>query len=121
MDKKKILVVDDDPDLLRMLKLRMESEGYEFLSAQDGEEMLKIMKAKRPDAVLLDIMLPKVDGYTALREMRKEDSFKDTPVIVMTAKEQKKVGDLFALEKVAFFVEKPFDSKDLLEKIKEVL
>lgn len=121
MDKKKILVVDDDPDLLRMLQLRIESEGYEFLSAQDGEDMLKIMKRKKPDVVLLDIMLPKVDGYTALREMRKEESFKDTPVIVLTAKEKKKVGDLFTLEKVAFFVEKPFETKDLLQKIRSLL
>ncbi|MBU3911053.1 MAG: response regulator [Candidatus Omnitrophica bacterium] len=121
MDKKKILVVDDDPDLLKMLKLRIESEGYEFLSVQDGEDMIREMRAKRPDVVLLDIMLPKLDGYTALREMRKEESFKDTPVIILTAKERKKVGDLFAFEKVAFFVEKPFDAKDLLRKIRSLL
>lgn len=121
MDKKRVLLVDDDPDLLKMLKLRIESEGYEFMSAQDGEEMLKVMKVKRPDVVLLDIMLPKLDGYSALREMRKEEDFKDIPVIVLTAKEKKKVGDLFTLERVAFFVEKPFETKELLEKIRSLL
>lgn len=121
MDKKRVLVVDDDADLLKMLKLRIEAEGYEFMSAQDGGEMLKVMKLKKPDVVLLDIMLPKIDGYSALREIRKEDEFKDTPVIVLTAKEKKKVGGLFALEKIANFIEKPFETSDLLQKIRSAL
>jgi len=66
-------------------------------------------------------MLPDLDGYTALREMRKEDRSKDVSVIVLTGKEKQKVGDLFALEKIVHFVEKPFDSKDLMGKIKELL
>lgn len=117
MAGKKILVVDDDVDLLKMLKIRIESEGYEFMGAQDGEEMLRVMKMKKPDLILLDIILPKMDGYSALREVRKDDEFKDIPVIVLTAKEKKKVGDLFALEKIEFFVEKPFETEDLLRKI----
>ena len=121
MDKKKILVVDDDQDLQKMLKLRIEKEDLEYMPAFDGAEMLKILKEKKPDVILLDIMLPKMDGYTALREMRKEDRFKDVPVIVLTGKEKQKVGDLFALEKIAYFIEKPFDSKDLLGKIKELV
>lgn len=121
MDKKKVLIVDDDVDLLKMLKLRIESEGFEFMSAQDGGEMLEVIKMKRPDVILLDVMLPKVDGYTALREMKKNDEYKDIPVIVLTAKEKKKVGDLFALEGVSFFVEKPFETKDLLNKIRSLL
>lgn len=118
MDKKRILLVDDDVDLLKMMKLRMESEGYEFMSARDGNEMLETIKTKRPDVILLDIMLPKMDGYTALREMRRQEGCSGIPVIILTAKEKKKIGDLFALEKVAYFVEKPFDIKDLLQKIK---
>ncbi|MDP8229656.1 MAG: response regulator [Candidatus Gorgyraea atricola] len=121
MDKKKVLVVDDDVDLLKMLKLRMETEGYEFMSAQNGEEMFNIIKIKKPDVILLDVMLPKMDGYTALREMRKEEKYKDIPVIVLTAKEKRKVGDLFALEEIAFFVEKPFETRDLLQKIRSLL
>lgn len=121
MDKKSVLLVDDDTDLVKMLKLRIEADGYEFMCAEDGEKMLKVMKMKRPDVVLLDIMLPNMDGYSALREMRKEEEFKDIPVIVLTAKEKKKVGDLFALENVAFFVEKPFEANDLLQKIRSTL
>jgi len=121
MDKKRVLVVDDDQDLLKMMKLRLEAEGYEFMSASDGLEMLDLLKKKKPDVILLDIMLPGMDGYSSLREMRKDDEFKDIPVIVLSAKEKKKVGDLFALEKIAFFIEKPFDSKDLLQKVRSVL
>jgi len=121
MDKKKILVVDDDQDMQKMLRLSIEASGYEFMSVSDGAEMLKAINTKTPDLILLDVMLPNMDGYTALREMRKEDKFKDLPVIVLTGKEQQKVGDLFALEKIAYFVEKPFDNKDLMEKIKEVI
>lgn len=121
MDKKKVLIVDDDQDLLKMLKLRIESEGFEFMSAQDGEEMLKAVKIKKPDVILLDIMLPKIDGYTALREMRKEERYKDIPVIILTAKEKRNVGDLFVLESASFFVEKPFKTKDLINKIRSLL
>jgi DNA-binding response OmpR family regulator len=120
MDKKRVLVVDDDQDLLNMLKLRIESEGFEFMVAHDGEDMLKVIKLKRPDAIVLDIMLPKMDGYTALREMRNQDEFKDIPVIILTAKEKKRLGDLFALEGIAHFVEKPYNTNDLMQKIRSV-
>lgn len=118
MDKKIVLLVDDDADLTKVLKFRIESEGYEFMSVKDGKELLDILKIKRPDIILLDIMLPNMDGYSALREMRKNEAYADIPVIVLSAKEKKKLGDLFALEKVAFFVEKPFDAKELMDKIK---
>ena len=117
MDKKRVLLVDDDADLAKMLKVRIEAEGYEFMTAKDGNEMLAILNMKRPDVILLDIMLPNMDGYSALREMKKEEKYSVIPVIILSAKERKKVGDLFMLEKVAFFVEKPFEIKDLLKKI----
>lgn len=118
MDKKKVLVVDDDADLAKMLKVRILAEGYEFMGATEGREMLEVLKTKKPDVILLDIMLPNMDGYSILREMRKHEEYADIPVIILSAKEKKKMGDLFALEKVAFFIEKPFDTKDLLEKIR---
>jgi DNA-binding response OmpR family regulator len=118
MDKKIVLLVDDDADITKVLKVRIEAEGYEFMSAGDGKEMLEVLKIKKPDVVLLDIILPNMDGYSALREMRKNERYADIPVIVLSAKEKKKVGDLFDLEKIAFFVEKPFDTKELMDKIR---
>ncbi|MBU1061356.1 MAG: response regulator [Candidatus Omnitrophica bacterium] len=121
MDKKRVLIVDDDVDLLNMLKLRVESAGYEFDGAQDADEMFEIMQTRCPDVVVLDIVLPKKDGYSALREMRKVERFKDIPVIILTAKEKQKVGDLFALENIAYFIEKPFETNDLLKKINDAM
>ena len=118
MDKKIVLLVDDDADIAKMLKIRMESEGHEFMYAEDGKALLEILNIKKPNVILLDIMLPNMDGYSVLREMRKNEKYVDIPVIILSAKEKKKVGDLFVLEKIAFFIEKPFDIKDLLEKIR---
>lgn len=118
MDKKKILAVDDDLDLLKMLKFRIEAEGYEFISAKDGKEMLEVLKIKKPDMVLLDIMLPNMDGYSALREMRKEEAYNNIPVIILSAKEKQKIEDLFVLERISYYIEKPFEMKNLLQKIK---
>jgi len=121
MDKKIVLVVDDDADLAKMLKVRIEAEGYEFMSVMDGKEMLDVLNIKKPDVILLDIMLPNMDGYSVLREMRKHEKYANIPVIILSAKEKKKMGDLFALEKVVFFIEKPFDTKELMEKISEAI
>jgi two-component system alkaline phosphatase synthesis response regulator PhoP len=118
MDKKRVLVVDDDADIAKMLKIRIEAEGYEFMSVMDGKEMFEVLKIKKPDVIILDIMLPNIDGYSALREIRKNEEYANIPVIILTAKEKKKIEDLFTLEKIEFFIEKPFDTKELLEKIK---
>lgn len=118
MDKKIVLLVDDDANLAKMLKFRIETEGYEFMSAGDGKEMLEILKIKKPDVILLDIMLPNSDGYSVLREMRKNEEYARIPAIILSAKEKKNMEDLFIFEKIAFFIEKPFDIKELVEKIK---
>lgn len=118
MDKKRILLVDDDPDLAKMLKIRIEAEGYEFAHVGDSKGLLEILNIKTPNVILLDIMLPGTDGYSVLREIRKNEKYADIPVIILSAKEKKKVGDLFVFEKIAFFIEKPFDTNDLLEKIR---
>jgi len=91
MDKKIVLVVDDDADLAKMLKVRIEAEGYEFMSVMDGKEMLDVLNIKKPDVILLDIMLPNMDGYSVLREMRKHEKYANIPVIILSAKEKKKM------------------------------
>jgi len=121
MDKKRVLVVDDDIDLLKMMQLRLESEGYEFMGAQDVKEMFKVMRLKKPDLLILDIILPGIDGYTALKEVKEHDEFKDIPVIILTAKREKEIKKLFDFENIAFYIEKPYESGDLLQKIKSLL
>ena len=121
MDKKIVLLVDDDPDIAKMLKIRIEAEGYEFAHVGDSKGLFEVLNIKKPDVILLDIMLPGMDGYSVLREIRKNEKYANIPVIILSAKEKKKVGDLFILEKIASFVEKPFDIKDLLEKIRAAM
>ena len=118
MTDTKILVVDDDPNISDLLKIYFENEGYEVKLASDGVEGLSFFKLYEPDLVLLDIMLPKKDGWQVCREIREMSS---KPVIMITAK-----GDVFdkvlGLELGADdFVVKPFDMKELSARVKAVL
>lgn len=83
MDKKKILVVDDESDFLDVIKMRLESNDYEVITAKDGEAALKKIKDEKPDAVLLDILMPGIDGLEVLRRIRKTDE--KLPVYIITA------------------------------------
>ncbi len=83
MSKKKILVVDDEIDFLKVIKLRLEVNGYDVVTAFDGEEVLKKIKTERPDALLLDILMPKIDGLDILKKVREEN--KSLPIFIMTA------------------------------------
>ena len=117
MDKK-ILVIDDDTNICEMLKIYMENEGYEVKTANDGAEGVNFFKMYEPDIVLLDIMLPKKDGWQVCREIRE---IAPKPVIMITAK-----GEVFdkvlGLELGADdFVVKPFDMKELSARVKAVL
>ena len=114
----KILVVDDDQNICELLRVYLESEGYEVKMANDGAEGVNYFKMYEPDLVLLDIMLPKKDGWQVCREIRESSS---KPVIMITAK-----GEVFdkvlGLELGADdFVVKPFDMKELSARIKAVL
>ena len=118
MSDTKILVVDDDPNISDLLKMYFENEGYEVKLAADGSEGLNFFKMYEPDLVLLDIMLPKKDGWQVCREIREISS---KPVIMVTAK-----GEVFdkvlGLELGADdFVTKPFDMKELSARVKAVL
>jgi DNA-binding response OmpR family regulator len=115
---KKILVVDDDPNISDLLKIYLEKEGYEVKVASDGAEGVSYFKMYEPDLVLLDIMLPKKDGWQVCREIREISS---KPIIMVTAK-----GEVFdkvlGLELGADdFVVKPFDPKELSARVKAVL
>ena len=118
MSDTKILVVDDDPNISDLLKMYFENEGYEVKLAADGSEGLNFFKMYEPDLVLLDIMLPKKDGWQVCREIREISS---KPVIMVTAK-----GEVFdkvlGLELGADdFVTTPFDMKELSARVKSVL
>lgn len=116
--KNKILIVDDDVNICELLRLYLEKEGYETLVANDGEQAVDAALKHQPDLILLDIMLPKLDGWQVCREIRKT---METPIIMITAK-----GEVFdkilGLELGADdYVTKPFDTKEIVARVKAVL
>lgn len=113
-----ILVVDDDLNICELLKLYLENEGHTVFVANDGQAAVDTFKAKEPDLVLLDIMLPKMDGWQVCREIRKTSS---VPIIMLTAKGET-FDKVLGLELGADdYVTKPFDAKEVMARIKAVL
>lgn len=111
MAGKRILVVDDDPDFLQLTEFDLKKKGYEVISANDGEAGLEKALAEVPDLIVLDIKMPKMDGYTFVRRLKKEDSTKDIPLIVLTSYEPMK--DMFELEGVTDYCIKSSDTTAL--------
>ena len=114
----KILVVDDDLNICELLKLYLENDGYVVYTANDGQEAVNMFQTKTPDLVLLDIMLPKMDGWQVCREIRKTSS---APIIMLTAKGET-FDKVLGLELGADdYVVKPFDAKEVMARVKAVL
>lgn len=119
MDKNKILIIDDEPDFAQIFKKRLEAEGYEVITASDGNEGLKKIRLEDPDVILLDILMPGKDGYTMLKEMKEDAFIRKVPVIVVTAKPY--MQDLFGMEGIQDYLVKPVEDADLLLRIKLAL
>ncbi|MBE6824284.1 MAG: response regulator transcription factor [Ruminococcaceae bacterium] len=118
MNNGKILIVDDDSNICELLRLYIEKEGYSTIIAYDGEQALELFNREQPNLVLLDIMLPKLDGWQVCREIRKTS---DCPIIMITAK-----GEVFdkilGLELGADdYVVKPFEAKEVVARVRAVL
>lgn len=82
---KLILIADDDPDVLELLRFRLNQEGYETATATDGEEALALVRERSPDACILDVRMPKLDGLSVVRAMREDDGSSEIPVLLLTA------------------------------------
>ncbi len=121
MDKKKILLVDDEEDLVAMVKMRLEASGYEVVTAYDGQEALDKARDINPDLIILDIMLPKMDGYKVCRMLKFDEKYKKIPIIMFTARVQE--SDRLTGQQVGAdaYITKPFEPAALLDKIQELL
>ena len=119
--KKKILIIDDEEDIQKLLKIRLEQDSFTVITAGDGASGAKMAEQEIPNLILLDIMMPNVDGYSCLKEIRKNQKTKNIPVIMLSGKEEEKVRDLFAFQKIDGYVEKPFELDNLVAKIRETL
>jgi DNA-binding response OmpR family regulator len=120
-NKKKILLVDDEVDIVTVIRLRLESSGYEVIVARDGKEALNTARSVRPDLIILDLMLPGMDGFHVARMLKYDAHYKDIPIIMLTAKageESRKTGAQVGADA---YMNKPFEAEKLLSKIRELL
>ncbi len=115
MDKKKILVVDDERAIGDILKINLEKEGYAVLVAMDGEEGANLALSENPDLVLLDVMLPKMDGFEVCKKIRRES---EVPIVMLTARTEE-IDKILGLELGADdYVTKPFSVRELMARVK---
>jgi DNA-binding response OmpR family regulator len=121
MTKKKILVVEDEAELTRAIQIRLEQVGYEVLIAYDGKEALEKAREENPDLIVLDLMLPKMDGYKVCRMLKFDEKYKKIPVVMLTARAQEKDESLGYEVGADAFITKPFKYQGLLTKIRELL
>ena len=121
MGKKKILIVDDEDDLRKMLKFRLEATNYEVIEASDGEEGLNKARFERPDLIILDLMLPKIDGFKVCRMLKFDERHREIPIIMFTARAQMQDEKLGRETGADAYITKPFEPNVLLGKIEELL
>lgn len=118
---KKILIVDDEKDLVETMTLRLEAAGYEVLCAYDGQDGLEKARDIKPDLILLDVMMPKMDGYQVCRMLKFDEDYKNIPIIMLTARGQEQDRKTGIDVGTNDYITKPFDSKDLLARIQKIL
>jgi DNA-binding response OmpR family regulator len=121
MSQAKILVVDDEADLVETIRFSLELEGYNVLVASNGEEGLNLARQEKPDLILLDLMLPKLDGYKVCRLLKFDERYKHIPILMLTAKTQEKDKILGKETGANEYITKPFDMDELMAKIKAYL
>jgi DNA-binding response OmpR family regulator len=117
----RILVVDDEPDLVAVLRHGLEADGFEVISAGDGEEGLKRARDDRPALIVLDLMLPKLDGYKVCRALKFDERYRQIPIIVLSARSGEQDRRLALDMGADQFVTKPYDIRQLVGSIREKL
>ena len=121
MAKKKILIVDDEVDLIKTVSFRLEAAGYEIISAYDGQQALELARSQNPDLIILDLMLPKMDGYKVCGLLKADSRYSSIPIMMFTVRAQeddKRLGEEVGVDD---YVTKPFEPETLLLKIEALL
>jgi two-component system alkaline phosphatase synthesis response regulator PhoP len=117
---KTLLVVDDEPSILETTRFILEAEGYRVITARDGEEALEALYRERPPIVLLDVMIPKINGFDVCRTIKQDPALQKTFVLILTARGQK-ADEAMAIEAGAdTYMRKPFDDEEILARIETV-
>lgn len=118
---KKIVLAEDEAQIARLIEFKLKKEGYQVTWKENGEEALKAIKAEKPDLILLDVMMPVMDGYEVLRRLKEDENLRSIPVVMLTARAQErdvvKGIDLGAED----YITKPFHPAELLARVKRIL
>ncbi len=117
----RVLVVDDEPDLVRILEFGLKAAGYHVDTANDGQEGLKKARDLKPDIILLDLMLPKLDGYKVCRLLKFDERYKHIPIMILSARTQEGDQNLATEMGANRFMTKPYEFAEILEHIKALL
>jgi CheY-like chemotaxis protein len=120
-ERRRILVVDDEPDVLLLCRVNLEFEGYEVVEAADGEAALERLREQRVDAVLLDVMMPRMDGWQVLEAIKADEDLADVPVVMLTAKVQDQDQIRGWSQGAAEYITKPFSPLALSQVLQDVL
>ena len=118
--EKELLLVEDEPDLLKLTKIRLEAAGYNVLAAKSAEQALLLLKQTKPDLILLELVLPKMSGEVLCKRLKSNAVYKHIPIIVFTAKVIKVPEEVNAMG-ADDYIMKPFESKEMLRKIARYL
>ena len=121
MSSKKILIVDDEVDLVETIRFPLEMEGYTVLVSYNGEDALNQARRESPHLILLDLMLPKLDGYKVCRLLKFDEKFKHIPILMLTAKTQQKDKSMGMETGADEYITKPFDMEELMKKLRSYL
>jgi len=117
----RILIVDDEPNIVLALELLMKKEGYEVHAVDDGERAVQAAKELRPDLILLDIMMPKMDGYEVCQRIRSDSLLKDVNIIMLTAKGREVEREKGLALGADHYITKPFSTRQVVMKVKEIM
>ncbi|MDE2291161.1 MAG: response regulator transcription factor [Elusimicrobia bacterium] len=120
-DRKRILVADDDPDLLELLKMDLSFQGYDVVVATNGKEALDMATAQRVDLVLLDVMMPYIDGYHVASELSSKMGKNVPKIVIMTSRDTVREKGIALMSGAVSVLQKPFEMRALHDRVKEIL
>lgn len=118
---KKVLIVDDEPNILIALEFLIRQEGYEVQKANDGQQALQVLKNFRPDVAILDVMMPRMDGFELAKRIRNQEELANTAIVFLTAKGTQEDRFTGYANGAEVYLTKPFDNQELIDTINELI
>ena len=116
-----VLIAEDEPHILTLVKFKLRDAGFTVLTAEDGKKALEIARSDRPDIILLDVMMPFLNGYEVLERLKQDERLKDIPVIMLTAKSFQHEVDEAISKGATDYIIKPFSPGDLIDRIRNIV